>query len=125
MQETRVQSLGWEDPQEEDMAPHSRILAWRIPRTEEPGWLQSMRLHRVRQDCSNYPGAAAYTHTHTHTHTHFCIWIQIKIHITSLVSAYLSNFFSFYFIIALFSLVKSIFYVSCCFLWRVFKAFFP
>ena len=37
-----VQPLGWEDPLEEEMATHSSILAWRIPRTEEPGVLQSM-----------------------------------------------------------------------------------
>ena len=42
MQETRVQSLGWEDPLEKEMATHSSILAWRIPWTEEPGRLQSM-----------------------------------------------------------------------------------
>ena len=42
VQETRVQSLGWEDPLEEGMATHSSILAWRIPWTEEPGGLQSM-----------------------------------------------------------------------------------
>ena len=42
MQETRVRSLGWEDPLDEGMATHSRILAWRIPWTEEPGELQSM-----------------------------------------------------------------------------------
>ena len=41
MQETWVQSLGWEDPLEEGMATHSSILAWRIPWTEEPGRLQS------------------------------------------------------------------------------------
>ena len=40
--ETRVQSMGQEDPLEEDMATHSRILAWEIPWTEEPGGLQSM-----------------------------------------------------------------------------------
>ena len=39
MQETWVQSLGWEDPLEEGMATHSSILAWRIPQTEEPGSL--------------------------------------------------------------------------------------
>ena len=44
LQETRVQSLGWEDPLEEDMAVHSSILAWRIPWTEEPGRLQSLGL---------------------------------------------------------------------------------
>ena len=37
MQETQVQSLGWEDPLEEEMATHSSILAWRIPWREEPG----------------------------------------------------------------------------------------
>ena len=42
MQETGVQSLGWEDPLEKEMATHSSILAWRIPWTEEPGRLQSM-----------------------------------------------------------------------------------
>ena len=42
MQETWVQSLGWEDPLEEDMATHSSILAWRIPWTDEPGGLQPM-----------------------------------------------------------------------------------
>ena len=41
MQEAQVQSLGWEDPLEEGMATHSSILAWRMPWTEEPGWLQS------------------------------------------------------------------------------------
>ena len=41
-QETWVRSLGWEDPLEEEMATHSSILAWEIPWTEEPGWLQSM-----------------------------------------------------------------------------------
>ena len=48
MQETWVQSLGWEDPLEEGMATHSSILAWRIPWTEEPGRLQSMGSQRVR-----------------------------------------------------------------------------
>ena len=42
MQETQVQSLGWEDPLEKDIATHSSILAWRIPCTEEPGRLQYM-----------------------------------------------------------------------------------
>ena len=42
MQETQVQSLGWEDPLEQEMATHSGILAWRIIWTEEPGGLQSM-----------------------------------------------------------------------------------
>ena len=50
MQETQVQSLGWEDPLEKGMATHSSILAWRIPWTEEPGELQSMGLQRVGRD---------------------------------------------------------------------------
>ena len=45
-----VQSLGWEDPQEKEMAAHSSILAWKIPSTEEPGGLQSMGSRRVGHD---------------------------------------------------------------------------
>ena len=45
-----VPSLSQEDPLEDDMATHSNILAWRIPWTEEPGWLQSMRSQRVGHD---------------------------------------------------------------------------
>ena len=47
-QETWIQSLGWEDPLEREMATHSSILAWEIPQTEEPGGLQSMWSQRVR-----------------------------------------------------------------------------
>ena len=43
-QETRVQSLGWEDPLEKGMPTHSSILAWIIPWTGEPGGLQSIRV---------------------------------------------------------------------------------
>ena len=50
MQRTQVQSLGWEDCLEKEMATHSSILAWRIPWTEEPGGLQSMESQRVRHD---------------------------------------------------------------------------
>ena len=50
MQETQVLSLGPEEPLEEGMASHSRILAWRIPWTEEPGGLQSVGSLRVRHD---------------------------------------------------------------------------
>ena len=49
-QETWVQSLDQEDPREEEMTIVSSILAWRIPRTEEPGGLQSMGSQRVRHD---------------------------------------------------------------------------
>ena len=50
LQETQVLSLGQEDPLKKGMAIHSSILAWRIPRTEEPGGLQSMGSQRVRAD---------------------------------------------------------------------------
>ena len=42
MQETRVRSLGWEDPLAKEMATHSSLLAWKISWTEEPGGLESM-----------------------------------------------------------------------------------
>ena len=59
MQETWVRSLGWEDSLEKRMATHSSILAWRIPRTEEPGGLlQAMGLQRV--------GLDRVTNTNTH-----------------------------------------------------------
>ena len=58
MQETQVPSLGQEDPLEKEMAIHSSILARKIPRTEEPGGLQSMGSQRVRH------GASEHTHTH-------------------------------------------------------------
>ena len=50
MWETWIQSLGWEDPLEKEMATHSSILAWRIAWTEEPGRLQSMGALRVGHD---------------------------------------------------------------------------
>ena len=50
VQETRVRSLGWEDPLEKGMATHSSILAWRIPWTEELGRLQFTGSERVRYD---------------------------------------------------------------------------
>ena len=50
MREIWVQSLGWEDPLEKEMATQSSILVWKIPWTEEPGGLQSMGSQRVRHD---------------------------------------------------------------------------
>ena len=50
IQETQVQSLGQKDLLEKGMTTHSSILAWRIPRTEEPGRLQSMGSQRVGHD---------------------------------------------------------------------------
>ena len=60
MLETLVQSLGWEDSLEEGMTTHSSIRAWRIPWTEELGGLQSIGLHRVGHDLSDF----ACTHAH-------------------------------------------------------------
>jgi len=51
MQETWVRSLGGEDPLEKGMATHSRILAWRIPWTEETHGLESTGSHRARHGC--------------------------------------------------------------------------
>ena len=50
MWEIQVQSLGWDDPLEEDMVTHSSILTCKIPWTEEPGGPQSMGSERVRHD---------------------------------------------------------------------------
>ena len=50
MWETWVQSLGWEDPLEKEMATHSSTIAWKIPWTERPGRLQSMGSQRVGND---------------------------------------------------------------------------
>ena len=62
IQETWVESIDRKDPLEKGMAIHSNILAWRIPWTEYPGGLQSMRLQRVP-----YDGA-----TNTHLHFGYC-----------------------------------------------------
>ena len=54
MQGTWVQSLGQEDPLEEEIATYSSTLAWKIPWMEEPGRLQSMGSQRVRHDLSDF-----------------------------------------------------------------------
>ena len=58
MQDTQVQSLGQEDPLEEEMATYSSIVAWRIPWSEEPGGLESMGSQRVGHNL-----ATEYAHT--------------------------------------------------------------
>ena len=50
MRETWVRALGWEDPLEKEMAPHSSTVAWKSPWTEEPGTLQSTGSQRVGHD---------------------------------------------------------------------------
>ena len=54
MRETRVQSLGWEDLLEKELATHSSTLAWKIPWTEEPGGLQSMGVTKSRTRLSDF-----------------------------------------------------------------------
>ena len=79
-QETQAQALGGEDPLEEGMATHSSIVAGRIPRTEEPGGLQSMGSQRVGQDWAHIHGE--YHHSFMAACPdqsyilHFLIWIQ-------------------------------------------------
>ena len=74
-QEKQVQSLGWEDPLEEEMATHSSILARIIPWTEELSRLQFMGSE------SDTTEVTELMHTHTHTHTHVRIYIYIYIYI--------------------------------------------
>ena len=64
MQETRIRSLGQEDPLEKEMATHSGILAWRIPQTEEPGGLQSM-------------GSGKESDTTERLNTHACAFLSV------------------------------------------------
>ena len=81
IRETQARSLGWDDPLEKGMATHSNILPWRIPWTEEPGGLQSMRspwtwswLPRVGRDW------ATNTHTATPVNHGYC-WKTTKVQI--------------------------------------------
>ena len=57
MQETRIRSLGWEDPLEKEMAAHSSILTWKIPRTAEPGRLLSVGSLRAGHELPEMVGA--------------------------------------------------------------------
>ena len=64
IQETRVRSLGWEDPLEEGMVTpeyHSSILAWRIPRPEEPGGYSPQGRKAIRLDCLGVCGSFVVT----------------------------------------------------------------
>ena len=54
MQETQVRSLGQEDPLQKGMATNLSVLGWQIPRTEEPGGLQSMGSQRMGHDCATF-----------------------------------------------------------------------
>ena len=70
MRATWIRSLGWKDPLEEETATHSSVLAWRIPRTEEPGRLQFMGSRRVRHDRATKYSTARYSITGT---DHTCL----------------------------------------------------
>ena len=73
-QEMQYDSLGQEDPLDEGMATRSSILAWRIPRTEKPGGLQSMRSPRVRHNCSNLAASAEGTELNTEIGSEY-LWL--------------------------------------------------
>ena len=60
--ETRVRSLGWEDPLEKEMATHSSTLAWKIPWKEKPGRLQSMGSQRVGRNWATSPHLSSSSH---------------------------------------------------------------
>ena len=81
MRETRVQSLGREDPLEKEMATLSSILAWKIPWTEEPGRLQSMGLQRVGHDKETSLSLSKHILKHTYIQKeknmlHSLMWFQ-------------------------------------------------
>ena len=76
MRETWVQSLGWEDPLEKEMAPHSSILAWKMPWTEEPGRLQSIGSQRVGHDWENSLRFTSIIVNTTQVHIHICWWVN-------------------------------------------------
>ena len=77
MKETWVQSLGGEDPLEEEIATYSSILAWKTPWTEEPSRLQSLRSQRVKYDWV-IEHARARTHTHTHIRCKYSIYSHFQ-----------------------------------------------
>ena len=79
MQETRVQSLVWEDPMEKGMATHSSVLAWRIPGMGEPAGLPSMGSHRVGHDWSDLAAAAAASLKWTLSQTTVCVCVCVLV----------------------------------------------
>ena len=84
VQETHIGSLGQEDPLEKEMATHSRILAWRIPWTEEPSGLQSMGWQRV--------GHESVTNTFMLTFFSTLLYLLLYLHVnTTRIISYLRN----------------------------------
>ena len=74
IQETQVLSLGWEDPLEKRMVTYSSILAWEIPRTEEPERLQPINTKTLKRPNSLYYYSQIYLNNYTKSHeTNFCM----------------------------------------------------
>ena len=71
-----VQSMGWKDPLEEEMATYSSILVWEIPWAEEPGGYSPKGCHK--SDATEHTRTHAHTHTHTHTHTRSTFSVGIR-----------------------------------------------
>ena len=82
MRETRVQSLGWEDPMEKEMVTHSSILIWRIPWMEKPGRLQSTGSQRVRHNW-----ATSHTQSHSQSRVLFPSFYPVLVVIVRLCSS--------------------------------------
>ena len=80
MQDTWIQSLGEEDPLEQKITTHSSILAWEIPRTEEPGRLKFEGSQRVGHD---------WIHTHTYTHVMSMMYWWVSIYIFHFATCFL------------------------------------
>ena len=92
MQKAWVQSLGWKDPQETEMATHSNILAWEIPWTEEPE-----RLHKIHGASHSQTQLSDSTTTTTTTTTTTRIYVCIHTH---------TFFFRFFFLIGYYKILS-------------------
>ena len=95
-QETWVQPLGWEDPLEEEMATHSRILAWRIPWTEEPGGLQPMGSQKSRTQLGDWTRNTKYfIHSSWNTRDPSLLCLEVS-SVVFLITVLVDCFVSFY-----------------------------
>ena len=79
--ETQVRSLGWEDPLEKGKATHCSILAWKIPRTEKPGRLQSMGSQRVGHDLVTKPPVNCHENYSFISHELHCKYAFLRIYL--------------------------------------------
>ena len=92
VQKMQVQSLSQEDPTEKKMAAHSRILAWEIPWTGEPGGLQSMRLQRVGYALVTKQEQREYIHSWVEMWTRIFRWLNICRYFTFLQNLNVNTF---------------------------------